>query len=81
MAVDAFAIGEDFEVVGSDGDPIGLVDGIEGGEIKLKKDDGESDGRHHFIPLETVEKVVVQDMRVTLNITGDEAQALWRAGD
>ena len=76
--VDAFAIQEDFEVVGSDGDPIGLVDHLDDDGIKLKWKDGESGGKHHWIPVDWVEKVVVQDMRVTLNLTGDEAQSRWR---
>lgn len=81
MSVDAFAIGEDFEVVGSDGDPIGLVDGVEEQGVKLKKDDAESGGKHHYIPLDIVTKVEVQNRRVHLNLTGDEAQALWEEGD
>jgi len=76
--VDAFAIQENFEVVGSDGDPIGLVDGVDGAEIRLNRKDGESGGKHHWIPLDWVDKVVVQDMRVTLNVTGDDAQSRWR---
>lgn len=80
MSVDAFAIGEDFEVVGSDGDPIGLVDGLsDDGGVKLKKEDGESGGVHHVIPLDWIEKVVVQDRRVTLSLAGDEAQRRWTA--
>jgi hypothetical protein len=76
--VDAFAIQEDFEVVGSDGDPIGLVDHLDDDGIKLKRKDGESGGKHHWIPVDWVDKVVVQDMRVTLNLTGDDAQSRWR---
>jgi len=62
-------------------DPVGRVDELEGGEIKLKKDDEEADGHHHFLSVDTVAKVEAQEMRVTLNVTGDEAQSLWRAGD
>ncbi len=76
--VDAFAIQENFEVVGSDGDPIGLVDHLDDDGIKLKWKDGESGGKHHWIPVDWVDNVVVQDMRVTLNITGDDAQSRWR---
>ena len=81
MSVDAFAIAEDFEVVGSDGDPIGLVDGVEEQGVKLKKDDQEAGGKHHYIPLDIITKVEVQNRRVHLNLTGDEAQALWEEGD
>lgn len=76
--VDAFAIQEDFEVVGSDGDPIGLVDGLDGAEVKLQRRDGKSGGRHHWIPVDWVDKVEVQNMRVLLNVAGDEAQSRWR---
>ena len=75
---DAFAIQENFEVVGSDGDPIGLVDHLDQAEIKLKRKDGESGGVHHWIPLDLVDKVEVQNMRVLLNVSGDEAQSRWR---
>ena len=76
--VDAFAIQKDFEVVGSDGDPIGLVDHLDGAEVKLQRKDGESGGRHHWIPVDWVEKVEVQNFRVLLSVPGDEAQSGWR---
>ena len=76
--VDAFTIQENFEVVGSDGDPVGVVDHLDGGEVKLNRKDGESGGKHHWIPLDWVEKVEVQNMRVLLNVTGDDAQSRWR---
>jgi hypothetical protein len=79
--VDAFAIQENFEVVGSDGDRVGMVDALEGAEIRLSKRDGESGGRSHYLPVDVVERVESAEMRVYLNLTGDEAQALWRAGD
>jgi hypothetical protein len=75
---DAFAIQENFEVVGSDGDPVGLVDHLDGGEIKLKRKDGESGGRHHWISVGLLDKVEAQNMRVLLKVTGDEAQSGWR---
>jgi hypothetical protein len=45
-------IKEHMQVIGADGAPIGTVDKVEGGRIKLtKKDSGEGShkGHHHFI--------------------------------
>ncbi|HZD91456.1 MAG TPA: DUF2171 domain-containing protein [Pseudolabrys sp.] len=62
------------EIVGNDGELVGVVDGIENGaELRLTK--GHQDGMHHFLPLETVEAV---DERVHLNRTSIRAMAEWR---
>ena len=45
-------IKEHMEVIGADGVPVGTVDKVEGGRIKLtRKDSGEGShkGHHHFI--------------------------------
>jgi hypothetical protein len=77
--VDAFSIGRNFEVIGSDGDPIGLVDELDSdGEVRLQNSDGEAGGKRHWIPLDWVTKVEASDMRILLNLTGDEAQSRWR---
>jgi hypothetical protein len=63
------------EVVGSDGEHVGIIDGVEDdGEIRLAKSDSK-DGLHHFLPLANVEHV---DDRVHLNRTSIRAMAEWR---
>ena len=49
-------IKEHMEVIGSDGAKIGIVDHVQGREIKLTKGDDKS-GQHHFIPLDWVDHV------------------------
>ena len=77
--VDAFAIQENFEVIGSDGDPIGLVDHLDDDGIKLKWKDGESGGKHHWIPVDWVERT--DDKAVYLNKTPEEFRAQMRDTD
>jgi hypothetical protein len=68
-------IKEHMEIVGNDGEHIGIVDGIDpDGEIKLSRTDT-PDRLHHFLPLETVEYV---DDRVHLNRSSIRAMAEWR---
>lgn len=73
--VRADAIKEHMEIVGNDGEHVGIVDGIDpDGEIKLSRSDT-PDRLHHFLPLATVEYV---DDRVHLNRTSTRAMAEWR---
>ena len=47
------AIKEHMEVIGADGVHVGTVDGIEGGRIKLTREDsgeGSHQGHHHYVP-------------------------------
>lgn len=68
-------IQEHMDVVGSDGGKIGKVDHLEGSnQIKLTKTDS-ADGRHHFIPLDWVDRV---DTTVHLNKTAKDAKAQWK---
>ena len=68
-------IKENMEIVGNDGEHVGIVDGIDpDGEIKLNRNDT-PDHLHHFVPLATVESV---DDRVHLNRTSTRAMAEWR---
>ncbi|WP_295192915.1 DUF2171 domain-containing protein [uncultured Brevundimonas sp.] len=64
--INASEIREHAEVIGADGMHVGTVDRVEGNRIKLtKKDSGpQHDGHHHFIPLDLVESV--DDNRVRL---------------
>ena len=68
-------IKEYMEVLGSDGAHVGTVDRVEGtGEIKLAKDDPESGGEDHYIPLAWV---VHAEIKVHLKQSGDEAKTQW----
>jgi hypothetical protein len=66
-------IRERMEVIGSDGDKLGVVDHIEGGAIKLTRKDS-PDGEHHFIPMGWVDHV---DNHVHLTRTCGEVRATW----
>ena len=71
--INASEIREHAEVIGADGMHVGTVDRVEGNRIKLtKKDSGAGhDGHHHFIPLELVESV--DDNRVRLSRSSGDA--------
>jgi len=63
------------EVVGNDGEFVGIVDGIENDiELRLRSNDLTKETRR-FLPLATVEYV---DHRVHLNRTSIRAMAEWR---
>jgi hypothetical protein len=65
-------------VVGSDGEPVGTVDSIDGDSIKLTKSDPEARGRHHYIPLSAVANV---DHSVRLSLPAADAIRTWQEGD
>ncbi len=69
-------IREHMEVVGSDGEHVGKVDHVLGGDIELAKFDLGGGFKHHLIPLTWVESIV--DEKVRLSLTRDEAKASWR---
>ena len=69
-------IREHMEVIGSDGEHVGKVDHVLGGDIELSKLDLGSGLKHHLIPLSWVERV--QENKVCLNLTKDAAKAGWR---
>ncbi|HEX2146258.1 MAG TPA: DUF2171 domain-containing protein [Pseudorhizobium sp.] len=72
--VDAGLIKEHAKVVGADGAPVGTVDRVEGGRIKLTKADsgqGSHEGHHHFVPLDLVAEVEGDTVRLSAN--GDVA--------
>ena len=74
---DATQIKEHAEVVGSDGAHVGTVDHVEGdNRIKLTRRDPNAGGEHHYIPLDWVDSV--EGDRVRLNKTGEEAEAQWQ---
>jgi hypothetical protein len=61
---------EHMQVIGADGAPIGTVDKVEGGRIKLtKKDSGEGShkGHHHFIDGSLVADIEGNKVRLSAN--------------
>jgi hypothetical protein len=68
-------IHEHMPVLGSCGNKLGEVDRVEGQSIKLTKGSS-SDGQHHFIPMNWVEKV---DDSVRLNKDCGEAKKEWKS--
>jgi hypothetical protein len=71
-------IREHMEVLGSDGQHVGVVDGLEGEDrIKLTKQDPEANGLHHFIPMDWVDHV---DAHVHLKKSSHEAKREWKPG-
>lgn len=63
------------QVVGSDGQPVGTVDRVQGDRILLTRSDPEAGGRHHSIPCAWIVAVAEQ---IQINKTADEAHAAWR---
>jgi len=68
-------VNEHMEVVGSDGEHVGIVDKVRGDRIILTKSDSEAGGHHHSIPSRWVQSV---DDKVTLRKTAAEAHAAWK---
>ena len=69
-------IKEHAEVVGSDGSHVGTVDKVRGDRILLTKNDVDAGGQHHSIPSSWIQSV--EDKKVTLSKTADEAKKQWR---
>ena len=65
-------ISEHMQVIGSDGGIVGIVDRVQGSDIKLTKG---AEKAHHFIPLEWVANV---DSKVHLSKSAREVKAQWR---
>lgn len=66
---------EHMEVVGSDGEKIGIVDAVHGDRIVLTKNDENAGGHHHSIPCSWIERV---EDKVTVNKSREEAMRAWR---
>jgi hypothetical protein len=72
-------IREHMQVVGADGDPVGHVDGIEAGRIKLvRADDPLGHGAHRYIPLHAV--AMVEGDLVRLTVPAGQARAMAAGG-
>ena len=67
---------EHMKVMGSDRQPVGTVDHIEGDEIKLAKNDPNAGGQHHYIPSDWVDRV--DGEQVWLSKSAKEARQEWR---
>jgi hypothetical protein len=63
------------KVVGSDHQPVGTVDHIEGNRIKLAKNDPQAGGQHHYIPADWVDRVDGDE--VCLRQSAREATSQW----
>ena len=74
--IQASQIKEHMEVIGADGRHIGRVDHIKGNEIELAKFDFGAGLRHHLVPMTWVDDI--EDEKVRLTMTMDEAKAAWR---
>lgn len=73
-AVDTSQIRERMEVIGRDGQHVGVVDRIEGDQIKLARDDPAAGGQQHYVPVGQVEAIVVR-----LAQPADQARQQWES--
>lgn len=67
-------IREGMEVVDTDGTHIGTVARIEGGHLKIVRNDQEPRNAHQFVRPELIHSV---DERVRLGLSWDELRRLW----
>ena len=65
---------EHMKVIASCGTPVGVVDSVEGNNIKLTRKDS-LDGQHHFVPTSWVDHV---DSHVHLRMNSMETQHSWK---
>ena len=62
------SIREHMEVIGADGVHVGTVDRVEGGRIKLTKEDsgeGHHQGHHHYVPGGLVAEIEGEQVRLS----------------
>jgi hypothetical protein len=69
-------IREHMKVIGSDRQPVGTVDHVDGERIKLAKNDPQAGGQHHYIPADWVERV--EGDQVCLRQKAQEARKQWQ---
>lgn len=69
--VDASQITKDMEIVGSDGQHVGTVDGVDGQQIKLTKNDSPT-GNHRFLQMGTI--TAVRDGKACLSMSAADAK-------
>ena len=75
--MDPLFIRQHMKVIGSDEQPVGTVDRVEGDRIKLAKNDPQAGGEHHYIPAEWVEPV--DGDQLCLRQSAREACSRWSA--
>lgn len=68
-------IKEGQNVIGADGGHVGTIDGLSGQLLKLKKNDPESGGAHHYLDLGLV--VAVEGDMIKLIVPAVEAKERW----
>lgn len=68
-------IKEGQHVIGADGGHVGTIDGLSGQLLKLKKNDPESGGAHHYLDLALV--VGVEGDTIKLIVPAAEAKQRW----
>ncbi|MBC9178199.1 DUF2171 domain-containing protein [Pseudoroseomonas ludipueritiae] len=73
--VDTTLIREHMPVVDCNGQPIGTVDHLDAGRLKLTRD---AQGRHHYLPLSEVS--MVDEEKITAQLTREEALRLMQSG-
>ena len=73
--MDGGKIKEHMPVIGADGQQLGKVDHLDGGAIKLTKNDS-PDGQHHWIPMSWVTQV---DEHVHISHSSQDAMREWMA--
>ncbi|HEV7321788.1 MAG TPA: DUF2171 domain-containing protein [Ensifer sp.] len=73
MFVEQFKEGQ--RVIGADGGHVGTVDGLSGQLLKLKKNDPESGGIHHYLDIALV--VGVEGDIIKLIVPAAEAKQRW----
>jgi hypothetical protein len=72
----ADSIREHMEIVGSDGEHVGVVDHLEGQTVRLTRNDPMAGGIHHWIPIDWVAGV---DRVIRLNRDSKQAVREWQA--
>jgi len=70
------SIREHMKVVGSDRQPVGTVDHVEGERIKLAKNDPQAGGQHHYIPGDWVDRI--DGDQVCLRQSAQEVRSNWK---
>ncbi len=71
-------LAKDMEVVGSDGQHVGIIDHVDGAMMKLKRMDPASGGQHHLLPADLVTSVSA-DGKALLGIAAADAMKRWTA--
>jgi hypothetical protein len=72
---DTSKIRDKMDVVCSCGTKIGKVDHLDGSSIKLTRSDPTAGGKHHWVPLDWVERV---DEQVHISKNSEDATAGWK---